>query len=437
MIPHKDPAKKTSTGKSLPRPFPIPKGMNDVLPGAEPWWRKIRKHVEDLASFYHFHRVITPLVESEDLFLKAYRMEGGDATLFSGVKIGGGKWVIRTEGRIPILRAYFEHGIGRQSQPQRLWYEGEMCATGVSRENTRHVHHEAGFEIIGGQNDPLYDAQAMLVCANLVKALKIPGVMLKVNSMGCRVCRPLYKKQLQFYYGHSEKVLCRDCTKHLKTSPFRLLSCTKEACASLRAAAPNILDRICAPCTTHFKRTLEYLEELKVDYALDHSLLGETDYWNRAIFGIFAEGFPSALARGGRYDYLAEAIGGRPTPAVGGSVIYETLVEAMHAKEAKLGGKHVKKVFVIHVGDLAKRKAMKLVEDLKAFGIPVGESFGKESLKAQLKIAEKEGYGIVLILGQREIYEESVILRDLESSTQETIPLSRLEEEIKKRTKKA
>ena len=259
-----------------------------------------------------------------------------------------------------------------------------------------------------------------------------------MNSIGCRVCRPLYKKQLQAYYKNHEKSLCVNCVRRLKTNPLRLLDCKEEECQKLKGRAPNFFDKLCVTCSRHLKVVLEYLDELGISYMLSNELVRGFDYYNRTVFEFFIDGPGSefdAVIAGGRYDYLMELIGGRLTPAVGGACGFERLIGVMKAQEVKLPTRVSRRVFLAHVGELAKKKSLKLIEDLREAGIPITEALAKESLKAQLKQADRERIMLALIFGQKEIYEENVIIRDLRTGLQETVALSTVVAEIKKRWK--
>jgi histidyl-tRNA synthetase len=191
-------------------------------------------------------------------------------------------------------------------------------------------------------------------------------------------------------------------------------------------------------CSAHFKSVLEYLDEVNIPYELDHHLVRGLDYYSRTVFEIYADGNEAqigALAAGGRYDYLMETIGGHLTPAIGGAAGVERLIAVLRAKEIAVGGKSGKRVFLAHAGALAKKKAFAILKDLRGRGFLVTESLSKESLAAQLKVADKEGIALALILGQKELYENSIIVRDLTNGLQEAVPLEKLAEEIKKRQK--
>ena len=418
--------------------FKTPKGMHDILPSEWPLRAKITDAVSELADFYNFNRIETPILERAEIFERGVGADTdlvGKEMYFVRSK-GEDLLVLRPEGTTPIARAYLEHHMGRAASLQKLFYIGPMFRHERPQAGRFRQFDHVGFEIIGGGSDPIYDAEVILIFQRLLEKLKIKNIVLKINSIGCRVCRPLYKRQLQSYYKDKEKKLCPDCQRRLKTNPLRLLDCKKEFCVPFKASAPNILDKLCSACTLHLKGVFEYLDELKISYTVDNTLVRGLDYYSRTVFEFFVEGpgeEVGALPGGGRYDYLMEMLGGRTTPAIGGAVSPERLIAVMKAQELELPHRTPKKVFLIHVGELAKKKSLNLLEKLRSAGISASEALGRDSLKAQLRLADKEGVKIALIFGQKEIFEKSIIIRDLETHLQESVSMDTIVEEVKKR----
>lgn len=416
----------------------VPRGMHDILPGEWMWRDKINVVVDELADFYNFSRIETPILEKAELFERGVGVDTdivGKEMYFVKSK-GEDMLVMRPEGTAPIARAYLENHLGRSASLRKLYYKGPMFRHERPQAGRLRQFEQAGFEIIGGGNDPIYDAEVILIFQRLLEKLKIKNIVLKINSIGCRVCRPVYKKQLQAYYKDKDKKLCSDCQRRLKTNPLRLFDCKNEICVSFKVSAPNFLDKLCAGCTSNLKGVFEYLDELKISYAVDNTLVRGLDYYSRTVFEFFVEGpgeEVGALQGGGRYDYLMEMLGGRTTPAIGGAVGIERLIAVMKAQEIEAPHKPAKKVFVIHVGELAKKKSLNLLEKLRSSGISVSEALGRDSLKAQLRLADKEGVRLALIFGQKEIFENSIIIRDLESHLQESVSMDTIVEEVKKR----
>jgi histidyl-tRNA synthetase len=412
--------------------------MHDSLPEDRFWRDRVRQVGKELAEFYGFSRIETPVLEQASLFVRGLGEETDLVIkeMYTLKTRSGGLLALRPEGTAPTLRAYLEHGLGSHGQPQKLFYEGPIFRHENPQAGRYRQHTQTGFEIIGGLSDPLYDGESIAIASHFITDLKIKDWGLKINSIGCRTCRPAYRAQLQAYYKRYEKEICKDCVRRLVTNPLRLLDCKNEKCQLLKAQAPNILDKLCVPCSRHLRGVFEYLDELAIPYLLDHTLVRGMDYYNRTVFEFFVEGSDiGAVLSGGRYDYLAEMIGGRSTPAVGFATGWERLILAMKTQGVKLTERASRKVFVVHVGELAKKKAFKLIDSLRHTNLQIVESLGKESLKAQLKVADREEAIFALILGQKEIYEESVIIRDLRSGSQETVRLDKIEEEIKRRWK--
>ncbi len=434
MNPKKDKAKRGDTSRFIQ----APKGMHDLLASEEPYWERIESVARDIVRFFNFSKIDTPILEYADLFRKTTG-EGTDIVekeMYVLKTKGGDLLALRPEFTPSICRAYLQHSLSRLGQPQKLYYFGPVFRHDRPQLGRYRQFTQLGFDILGGMNDPIHDAQSILILTCLLEEVGIKNISLKINSIGCRVCRPIYKKQLLNYFKNKEGELCADCVNRLKTNPLSLLDCKNESCVNIRTEAPNFLDKLCTTCSSHFKSVLEYLDELKISYALDHQLVRGLDYYNRTVFEVFIEGEGGgvgAVGGGGRYDYLMEALGGHLTPAVGWSCGVERIVSVMKAQNVKLPMKFVKRVYLMHAGDSAKKKALGLIRDLWAEGIPVSESLAKGSLRAQLKSADKEGVALALILGQKEIYENSVILRNMRTGLQENFPLDRIVVEIKKR----
>ena len=238
------------------------------------------------------------------------------------------------------------------------------------------------------------------------------------------------------YYKAHEKEICGDCRRRLPINPLRLLDCKTIACQPLKENAPLTLDYLCSNCKHHFKGVLEYLEDLKLPYVLTNTLVRGLDYYTKTVFEIFTEGDSElnfALAGGGRYDHLIEMLGGKATAAVGAAMGIERIIEVIKKRELYPNLRPKSKVFLIHIGDLAKKKSLSLIESLREAKINVIESLGKESMDAQMKAANKLQAPLALIFGQKEAYEESVIIRDMKTGAQEIVPLPKLPNLIKKK----
>ncbi len=431
---NKNNPKEEKKGKLL---IQSPKGMHDILPGEQPWWEKVRRTSQETANFYNFLRIDTPILEPTEIFERGTGVTTDivEKEMFTLRTKGGDRLALRPENTPGIVRAYFEHGLSRTSQPLKVYYFGPFFRYQQPQFGRFRQFHQIGFEILGGEDDPIYDAQIILASFRLIEDLKIKKPSIQINSLGCKNCRTLYRKKLTDYYRKLSNKLCKDCRRRLTLNPLRLLDCKNENCQKLKASAPIMLDYLCSSCRSHFRGVLEYLDEVGLPYTLNTHLVRGLDYYNRTVFELFSEGFNIALGGGGRYDYLGELLGARKSvlPAVGCALGAEVIIEIMKAQEIAGLPKSRAKVFFVQMGKPAKKRGLSLIEEFRRSGIKVSESLGKESLKSQFKVADKEEAEIALILGQKEVFEDSIIIRDMKSGVQETVPLTKVVDEVKRR----
>ncbi|PJE58229.1 MAG: histidine--tRNA ligase [Candidatus Portnoybacteria bacterium CG10_big_fil_rev_8_21_14_0_10_36_7] len=420
--------------------FQSPKGMPDILPQDQAYWEKVRKIVKDLSGIYGFSRIDTPIVEDTALFERGT----GEATevvskqMYSFKTKGGYNLTLRPEGTPSIARAYIQHGMINLPHPLKLYYIGPFFRHEQPQSGRFRQFHQFGFEIIG-EKSPVLDAQIIQIFLTICENLGLKNLSIHLNSIGCPSCRPEYRKVLKDWLGAKSKKLCLDCRVRIKKNPLRVLDCKDEKCKQMINGAPNIIDYLCSDCKTHFKKLLEFLDELEIPYFISPFLVRGLDYYTKTVFEVFSdagEEDPVALGGGGRYDVLISDLGGKDTSAVGAAFGIERLVNLMKKQQVKLSQRPAPKVFLVHLGDLGKVKSLKLFNDLYRAGIIAGEAFGKDSIKSQFKIADRIGAKFSLILGQQEALDNAVILRDMESGVQEVIPLPNIAVEVKKRLRK-
>ncbi len=431
--------KKPSEKKSTKRPASVPvfqsvKGMSDVLPKEEGWWKAFHEAGMRTAELHDFHLIETPILEPADLFEKGVGASTDivEKQMYTFRTKGGDRVALRPEGTASVMRAYLEHHLGYFASPLKVFYEGPMFRYERPQAGRERQFHQWGFEVIG-DGDPVYDAEVILATMALFKELKSGPLVVKINSIGCKVCRASYREKLKNYYRAREKKLCKDCTRRLEKNPFRLMDCEEEDCKALREEAPIILDYLCQSCNTHFKSVLELVEENGIPYEPDPYLVRGLDYYNRTVFEVWSPSAGSALAGGGRYDYLAEILMGRLVPAVGAAIGIERAISFLKGAMPTPPRKEPVRVFFAAVGDQAKKASLRRMEELRRAGVPVVEALGKRSLKGQLKVADRLKVPLALILGQKEVFEGSVIVRDMVTGAQETALLDRFVEVVKKR----
>jgi len=437
----KNKEEKSSVKKKIS--FQTPKGMRDLLPEEYVFWDKALSVASDIADFYDFGRIETPILEHSALFSHGVGVSTDmvEKEMYVLKTKGGDSLALRPESTAPVMRSFIEHGMSHLPQPVKLWYFGPHFRHENPQAGRYRQLYQVGFEIIGGESDSIFDAEIIVAAVRFLEKMKIKKILLEVNSIGCKQCRNAYKKKLQDFYHKTivssykkrNRAVCKDCERRLAVNPLRLLDCKDSNCAEVKLSAPSILDSLCLPCRTHFKGVLEFLDVVKIPYALNPYLVRGLDYYNRTVFEIFTEGGGGALGGGGRYDYLAEIIGGKSTSAVGVALGLDRIVNVLKEKEINYEPKKRERAFVAYIGEAAKRKAFALIEEFYKSGIKISSALGKDSLQAQLKVADREKYPIALIIGQKEVYEETIIIRDMKTGVQENVPIAKVAEEIKKR----
>lgn len=403
------------------------RGMKDVLPSDEHLWNTIYDTSRNLAESYGFGRLRTPILESTKLFVRSVG-KGTDIVekeMYTFEDLDTEKISLRPEATASVVRAYIVHGMLNQPQPVKLWYTGPMFRHERPQAGRYRQFYQVGFEALGSA-DPVVDAMLINVAYRILTEVGVE-TLVHINSIGCRECRPHYIEELQMHYRNNRSKLCEDCKKRITRNPLRVLDCKEPGCNEVKQNAPQLVDKLCEPCKKHFMQVLEYCDELAIPYFLNPYLVRGLDYYNRTVFEFVPateeEGQPSqsSYGGGGRYDYLVETMGGRPTPAAGFAHGIERIVAELHRKQLQGNRQKRPHVFVAQLGELARRKAMPLFEELRAAGFRVRCMFDKSALREQMKIADKCAAPFSFILGQREVIEGTVIIRDMESGIQEII----------------
>ena len=421
--------------------FQSPTGMHDILPEDQKYFQRIYNVCENIANFYGFQKIDTPILEETELFSKGI----GLSTDIVGKQMynlrtrGGDCLTLRPEFTAGVVRTYIEHGMFNLPQPVKLFSFGPLFRYESPQVGRFRQFWQFNFEVLG-EESPVADSQIIQIFYNILKELKLKNLVIEINSIGDNQCRPYYKKLLVSYFRSRAMSLCLDCRRRLRENPLRILDCKEEKCQRIVAAAPQIIDHLCEGCHKHFKEVLEFLDELELPYRLNSYLVRGLDYYTKTVFEIISEdGAPKeigTLVGGGRYDALVKLLGGKETPTVGGAGGIERIIEIMKEKEIKFREKAEPQIFLAQLGNLAKRKSLKFVESFREGKIPIAESLGRDSLKAQLKKADKIGVKYTLILGQKEALEGTIIIRDMVSGRQETVKLEKVVKEIEKRLKR-
>jgi histidyl-tRNA synthetase len=433
--------KKTNQKTSLVKSrFQIPRGMKDILPEEMPYWQWVFEKAKNLLEYYGFSRVETPILEKADLF---YKGTGKQSDLVKKemyllkTKESGEILALRPEGTLPIARVYCQYGLFNKPQPVKLYYFGPFFRHEKPQLGRYREFYQLGWEIIG-ENSPVLDAQIINIGYNFLEEIgfKNKEILIYLNSLGCEKCQNNYLTALKKYYRPKLKKVCSNCRERYQKNPLRMLDCKDEKCLKIKKEAPSPLDFLCSDCKNHFQMVLDYLDSLKIDYYLDKNLVRGLDYYTRTVFEFNIKNHDSkmAIGGGGRYDGLLKSISRIDKPALGMAFGVERVIEALKERKISIPKKEPE-IFLIQIGQPAKKEALKLIEVLRKNNIEVRENLAKENVKNQLEIANRLGVKYCLILGQEEINEGMVIFKDMTSGIQENLPIEGIEEFLKRRLK--
>lgn len=417
------------------------KGMNDILPADQPYWHFIIKKVAAILSDYGFEKIDTPIVEPAQLFLRSVG-EASDIVekeMYNFKTRGGDELSLRPEGTAAIARAYIEHGMSVMPHPVQLWYFGPFFRHDNPQAGRYRQFYQLGVESFGDDNAAT-DAILIFMAYKLLGGVGLKNLIVKINSIGDAECRPQYIKALKDYYRNRGKKVCNKCKRRLRSNILRLLDCEDQNCRELGKDAPQMLDFLDEDCKAHFKNVLEFLDEIKIPYLLDSRLVRGLDYYTRTVFEIWPEEKDGeikprwALCGGGRYDKLVSFLGGPKTPASGWSMGIERVILSLKDSGTSVPEHHPQpKVFIAQLGELAKRKSLLLFEEFRKHGVAARASFGRDSIKSQLRIANRLGIKYTLIMGHKEALDGTIILREMDSGVQETVPQEKIFEMVKQR----
>lgn len=441
-----EPVKDDVTTGGEPKPLKqgkVPvllRGMKDILPKEEHLWKQFSHTAEHIADAYEYGRIETPLIEEATLFTRSIG-KGTDVVekeMYVFEDRDGTKVSLRPEATASVVRSYISHGLHSLPQPVKVWYQGAMFRHDRPQAGRFRQFHQFGCEVLGERN-PVIDAELIVVAYNFLRDLGIDS-QVKINSIGKLEERERYVVELLGYLRSKRSYLPEEIKLRMHKNPLRVLDSKEEEMKPILDEAPQIIDWLGEESKNYFMKVLEYLDDLSIPYVLTPTLVRGLDYYCDTVFELFddveEQGSQSALGGGGRYDSLVEQLGGRPTAAAGFAMGAERVVSAMRkrAEQAQVGVPVPKsnKVFFAQLGEQARRRALFLIEQLRREGVFVHHTLGKTSLKTQLETANKINVTHTVILGQKEVQDGTIIVRDMESGIQEIIDQKKLRQRLEK-----
>lgn len=410
-----------------------PRGTKDILPDTVGEWTYVEQKIRELCDRYGYQEIRTPMFEHTELFHRGIG-EGTDVVdkeMYTFTDRGQRSITLRPENTASAVRAYLQNKLYGENSLTKLFYIGSMFRYDRPQAGRMREFHQFGIEALGEEN-PAVDAEVIMLAMDFLTSLGLKDLKLSLNSVGCPKCRPIYRKVLQDYFRDKLDTLCDDCKDRFERSPLRILDCKTDADKPFMPAAPKITDCLCDECKDHFHKVQEYLTQVGVKFELDPRLVRGLDYYTKTAFEIkYAPlGAQSAIAGGGRYDGLIEEIGGKPTPAVGFASGLERVLLALEKQELLPEMTKTADAFVVALGESASGPAFKLLTKLRQAGLKANMDYAGRSMKAQMKQANKAKARFALIIGEDEVKESCVMLKDMEKSEQQKVSFDTIIEKL-------
>lgn len=403
------------------------RGFKDILPPETSVWQYIENTARAHFENFGFREIRPPVLEQAALFQRSigehtdivekemYTFAGSRDTLLT----------LRPEATASVVRAYIQHKLYAEDPVRKFYTIGPMFRKERPQKGRYRQFHQVNAEVFGADS-PYMDAQLIFMLMKFLGRLSVNGLEVHLNSLGCPRCRPAFKQALSAMLSGSSENLCADCIRRLDKNPLRVLDCKVPSCRQVVADAPSMIDFLCPDCTAHFTAVQSALSRLGVAYQIDARLVRGLDYYTRTAFEVQTDelGAQNAVAGGGRYDNLVEMLGGPATPAIGFAVGVDRLVDLVTAKApAEEPGPEV---FLLPMGAAATEAAAEWACRLADAGVRCEADFSGRSLKALMRRADRMGAENVLIVGDRELAENTAVLRNMKSRDQAGIPMERL-----------
>lgn len=410
------------------------KGVHDIFPPDIYIWQKIESVAKEVFSFYGFHEIRIPIIESTEIFIRSI----GETTdivekeMYTFSDKGGRNITLRPEGTAPAVRCYIENHLYNQPSPQKFFYSGPMFRYERPQKGRFRQFYQIGVEAFG-VSEPKLDAEILSMLRIFLERLGLGKLNFEVNSIGCEKCRPDYKKALSNFFSDKIEGLCPHCERRYIQNPLRILDCKVDSCIELREAAPQVASYLCNDCKGHFEEFQSLLKLLGISYLINPNMVRGLDYYTRTTFEVTSEhlGAQKAVAAGGRYDRLVEEFGGPSISAIGFAIGMERLVEILKTQNSsrnKFGFKTpFPKAFLATIGKKAAMEGLSIVEKVRAKGITIETGYENASLKSQLRRADRLNADYVFIIGDDELKSGRIKWKNLKDGSQGEIGIREIE----------
>ncbi len=407
------------------------RGFKDVLPGEVELWQMIEKTAASLFEDFGFREIRVPILEHTELFARSIGKDTDivEKEMYTFEDSKSDLVTLRPEATASIVRAYIQHRLYAVDPVQKFYTIGPMFRRERPQKGRYRQFYQINAEVLGAES-PLVDAQLIFMLVEFLRRLRVSDTSVHLNTLGCPKCRPAFQKELHRFLSKIKTQLCADCERRKVKNPLRVLDCKVLACREAVADAPAMIDHLCEECKGHFETVQKSLKKLDIQFEIDKRLVRGLDYYTRTTFEIQTGllGAQSAVAGGGRYDRLIEELGGPVQPAIGFAIGFDRLAEIVSANN--ISAPEID-LFIATLGEQAKTAAFEWSCSIAVSGIKTEMDFSDKGLKGQMKKADRLGARYVLILGDKEIGEETAVLRNMTTKEQTPVPFEGIVENLK------
>jgi histidyl-tRNA synthetase len=412
------------------------RGFNDILPDEIGKWQFVEENAREVFEGFGFSEIRIPILERTELFSRGI----GEATdivekeMYTFTDRSGNSLTLRPEATASMARAYLERQLNTFDPVAKLYCIGPMFRYERPQKGRYRQFYQIDAEVFGVEN-PMVDAEVIVMLIHFLKRVGIEKLELQVNSLGDRACRPRYREELKKFLTEKAFQLCEDCQRRVQTNPLRVFDCKVETCQEAIAHAPKVADFICPECQKHFDEVKGYLGTAGLHYVLNPRMVRGLDYYTRTAFEVvsYQLGSQNAVAGGGRYDNLFQEIGGQEIPGIGFAIGMERLVSLLPADKEFIPYPHL---FIAALGEAPFKEAYRIINQLHLEGIRAELDYEGKSLKSQMRRADKLKARYVLIVGEEELKKGKAVLRNMGTKSQEELPISDLLNILKEKVRR-
>lgn len=396
-----------------------PRGTEDVLPQESKLWQFVENTARKVCERFGYMEIRTPVFENTELFQRGV----GDTTdvvqkeMYTFEDKGGRSLTLKPEGTATLVRSYIENSLYANPQPTKLSYiipcfRYEKPQSGRLRE-----FHQFGIECFGASS-PMTDAEVISLAYMFLNELKLTGIKLNINSIGCPVCKKEYNEKLKAYFENRKEELCPTCLERLEKNPMRIIDCKSPICSEIAKDAPKMIDHLCGECSEHFEEVKACLDNMGIEYTINPDIVRGLDYYTKTVFEFVSDalGAQSTVCGGGRYSGLVEELGGKPTDGIGFAAGIERLLLVLKKQQdVSEMADASPDLFIAAMGKSAEAFAQKLIYELRKNGIHARQDLCGRSLKAQMKYADKLGAKFSVVIGDNELSENKASLKNMKN----------------------